>query len=152
MRIIKVKIEFVETPEEESLHLKVQHLDDSTMQFINMMKLKDSFLFAQKDEKNYRVYLKDIYYFEAVEKKVFVYTKQNVYEIKEKLYQIEEKYEDLDFLRVSKSVIVNINKIEAIYPALSGRFEVELYNGERLRISRSYVSDLKIKLGMESGS
>nr|WP_276008886.1 LytTR family DNA-binding domain-containing protein [Aequitasia blattaphilus] len=114
-----------------------------------MLKLKDSFLFAQRGEKNYRIYLKNIYYFEAVEKKVFVYTKEHIYEVKDKLYQIEEKYESLDFLRVSKSVIVNINKIEAIYPALSGRFEVELYNGERLWISRSYVMDIKAKLGLE---
>jgi DNA-binding LytR/AlgR family response regulator len=53
-----------------------------------------------------------------------------------------------DFLRISKSVIVNLSKIKSLSPALSGRFEAALDNGEKVIISRQYVGDLKKRLGI----
>lgn len=102
-----------------------------------------------KDEQLHKVRLKDVYYFEAVEKKVFLYTKNEVFEIKEKLYQLEEKYKDTQYIRVSKSVILNIEKIELISPTFNGRLIVKLKNGEKISISRNYVRNLKSQLGME---
>ena len=52
----------------------------------------------------------DIYYFETVDNKVFAYCKQRVYEVKERLYQLEGVIEELPFMRISKSMIVNIEK------------------------------------------
>lgn len=146
---MKIEIQFIDSNEEETLHLKVRELDDEVTKFINMLKVKDDYIFGTKDEKRYKVKLNDIYYFEAVGNNIFVYTKENVYEVKEKLYQIEEKYQDLDFVRVSKSVIVSIDKVEAVAPGISGRFEAKLDNDERIIISRSYVKSLKNKLGIE---
>ena len=149
VRSIKIKIELVDSSEEESLYLKIQNMDETVTKLVNTLKVRESALFGQKDEKIYRIGLRDVYYFEALEKKVFLYSRKEVFEMKEKLYQIEEKYDKLNFVRISKSMIVNIDKIEAIYPVLSGRFELKLDNGEVLRISRYYVSGLKRKLGME---
>ena len=44
-------------------------------------------------------------------------------EVKEKLYQVEELSEMLPFMRISKSMIINLDKIRHISPALGGRFE-----------------------------
>ena len=90
----------------------------------------------------------DIYYFETVDNKVFAYCKQSVYEVKERLYQLEEVIEELPFMRISKSMIVNIEKILHISPALGGRFEAVLENDEKVIISRLYVPILKNKLGV----
>ena len=90
---------------------------------------------------------KEIYYFEAVDHKVFAYAEKEVYEVKAKLYEIEEDFEGTDFFRASKSSIVNLAQIKSLTPAFSGRFEALLYNGERIIISRQYVSVLKKKLG-----
>ena len=90
----------------------------------------------------------DIYYFETVDNKVFAYCRQSVYEVKERLYQLEEVIEELPFMRISKSMIVNIEKILHISPALGGRFEAVLENDEKVIISRLYVPILKNKLGV----
>ena len=90
----------------------------------------------------------DIYYFESVDKKVFAYCSQSVYEVKEKLYQVEELSEMLPFMRISKSMIINLDKIRHISPALGGRFEALLENDEKVIISRQYVPILKDKLGV----
>lgn len=90
----------------------------------------------------------DIYYFEYVEQKVFVYGKTRVYEIKSKLYELEEQLAKTDFIRVSKSCILNLNKIGSLAPSLGGRFEAKLKNGEKVIISRQYVNTLKEVLGL----
>ena len=150
MDTIKIEIEFVDSSEEEVITMKVREVDEELLKCINRLKLKDDIVFGTKDNEQFRVPLNEVYYFEAVENKVFMYTRSDVYEIKEKLYNIEKKYESLDFVRVSKSAIVNIEMIESISPEFSGRFELKLINNERVLVSRSYVKVLKNKLGMES--
>ena len=65
-----------------------------------------------------------------------------------KLYEIMEEYAHTDFLRISKSGIVNVSKIAYLKPTLNGRFEATLKNGEKIIISRQYVVNLKEKLGI----
>lgn len=90
----------------------------------------------------------DIYYFEYVDQKVFAYGKTKVYESKNKLYELEEQLANTDFIRVSKSCILNLNKIGSLAPSLGGRFEARLKNGEKVIISRQYVTALKEVLGL----
>ncbi|MDO5521603.1 MAG: LytTR family DNA-binding domain-containing protein [bacterium] len=85
----------------------------------------------------------DIFYFEALDEYVFAYTKDKVYQIKNRLYEVEERYQDIYFLRISKSIVVNLRKIQSITPALNARFMAHLKNGEQLIVSRQYVKQLK---------
>jgi len=52
---------------------------------------------------------------------------------------LKEKY----FLRVSKSMLLNLMKIQAIKPALNGRLTAVLKSGEEIIISRKYVQELR---------
>lgn len=90
----------------------------------------------------------DIYYFEAIDNKVFAYERKNVYEVKEKLYQLEELLVSYPFMRSSKSMIINLDKIRHLSPAFGGRFEALLENEEKTIISRQYVPVLKDRLGL----
>ena len=91
---------------------------------------------------------RQIYYFEAVDSSIFAYCEKQFYEIKQKLYELEKQFENTDFIRVSKSVIVNLSKIQKLTPAFNSRFEALLKNGEKIIISRQYVPDMKKKLGI----
>ena len=88
----------------------------------------------------------DVYYFEAVDNKVFLYLEQGVYEIKYKLYEIEEEYANTDFFRASKSVIINLAKVKQFAPDFGGRFEAQMKNGEKLIISRQYAPSVKRRI------
>ena len=87
--------------------------------------------------------LEDVYYFEALDEKVFAYTKTQVYEIKMRLYEAEEAFENRHFIRCSKSVVLNLMLLDSISPALNGRFFAHMKNGEKLMISRQYAPHLK---------
>ena len=78
----------------------------------------------------------------------FTKYEQKVFEIKQKLYELEEIYKQTDFVRISKSMIVNISKVSKIVPMFNGRLEGVLCNGEKVIISRQYVANLKKKLGI----
>lgn len=92
-----------------------------------------------------RLFFTEIYYFESVDERTFVYAKSKVYEYGEKLYEVEAKMGKYGFARISKSTIVNIGKIKEIRPQFNGRFEALLDNGERQIVNRHYVSGLKDK-------
>ena len=101
---------------------------------------------ATVDEKVYRIKLSDVFYFEIVEGKSFLYCQQSVFECKQKLYEFEKLCRNSMLFRCSKSMILNADKIKYVRPSVSGRFEATLTNDEKVIISRQYVSELKRKL------
>lgn len=92
--------------------------------------------------------IEDIYYFETVDKKCFAYLEKDVYETNLKLYEIEENYNYAYYMRISKSCIVNINKIKSIRPDFAGKILATMMNDEKIYISRQYVSKFKKKIGI----
>lgn len=90
-----------------------------------------------------RFRLEDVCYFEALDEKVFAYTREQVYEIKMRLYEVEKAYANRHFIRCSKSVVLNLMQLDSISPALNGRFFAHMKNGEKLMISRQYAPHLK---------
>lgn len=99
------------------------------------------------DEDIYNIELKKIYYIEAIDNKVFIYTKNNCYITKKKLYEIEELKIN-NFVRISKSIIVNIKKIDHVKADISGKLITTLINGEKINISRKYKNSFKERIGM----
>ena len=63
-------------------------------------------------------------------------------------YEIEEKYQFTDMMRISKSTIVNLKKIDSLKPDFGGKILATMENGEKLYISRQYSPLLKEKLGI----
>lgn len=96
-----------------------------------------------------QISVKDILYFEAVDRHVYAYLKNEVLRVKSTLYDIELSYQELFFVRISKSFIVNIRDINCIRPEDGRRVRLLLSNGEWLIVSKNYVSTLKKAIGMK---
>ncbi|MCI5731860.1 MAG: LytTR family transcriptional regulator DNA-binding domain-containing protein [Eubacterium sp.] len=90
----------------------------------------------------YSIQLDDILYFEAVGDLVFAYTGDQVYEIKMRLYQVEDIVQQNGILRASKSFLVNVRKIEKVRSVLNGRFMAVMENGEEVLITRHYAREV----------
>ena len=104
---------------------------------------KGTTLIGACNDRAYQFGLETVIYFEAVDERVFAYTKERVYEMKLRLYELENAYADRHFIRCSKSFIINLMKLESISPALNGRFTAHMRNGEKIIISRQYVPALR---------
>ena len=97
----------------------------------------------------HRLKLAEVFHFEVVDDRSFLYTQAAVFEAKEKLYEFERLCAGSALFRSSKSMILNAEKIDYVRPSLSGRFEAVLSNGEKVVVSRKYVADLKRMLGVQ---
>ena len=91
--------------------------------------------------------LGEIYMFRVEDKQVNVYTQNNSYVIKKALYQVEDSLNG-DFVRISKTTIVNLKKIKRVAPSLRGMMFIELKNGLKDNISRKYLPDFKQALDL----
>jgi DNA-binding LytR/AlgR family response regulator len=145
---MKIIIEESNPGEEDQIIIRCREMDENILKVISDLKMKQKKLAGIKEGNITMIDPANVYYFEGVDNKVFLYCKQNVYETKLKLYEIEEEYKNTNFFRASKSVILNVTKIKSISPAFSGRLEALLFNDEKVVISRQYVSELKKKLGL----
>lgn len=145
---MRIVIEEAEDGKEEEIIIRCHEVDEQLMQLIYGLKTGKNKLACLKQGAIYMVSPTEIYYFEAVDNKIFVYGKEQVYETKYKLYEIEEMYSYTDFFRASKSTILNLAKVRNVTPIFNGRFEALLDNGEKIIISRQFVPELKNKLGM----
>lgn len=103
---------------------------------------------GKKEEETFLIPIEDIFYFESVDGKIFFYTENEIYEAVVKLYKIEEGLRNLQFSRISKTVIVNLDKLLSVKKAENSRLVATLVNRERLIVSRQYVSEIKKKLGV----
>jgi len=143
---MKITIEVPGPGEEDEIIVKCAALDERMMNLIYALKNDQDRLTGYVEDKIVKLLPKEIYYFESVDNKVFAYTAKGTYEVHKKLYEIEAEYAHTDFLRISKSIIVNVAKIAYLKPIFNGRFEAKLKNEEKIIISRQYVLELKKKL------
>ena len=145
---MKITILDKQPDEEDEITVKCGTLDENIVKLLNSFKSGKEKMAFYKDEKIILAEQEEVFYFESVEDRVFAYTKDCVYETKEKLYQLEQELSPHDFMRANKAVILNLNKVESLSPAFGGRFEAVLKNDCKIIISRMYVSRLKEMLGL----
>ena len=89
----------------------------------------------------------EVYMFRVENKQVKVYTQSSEYLVKKPLYQLEESLGS-DFVRISKTTIVNLKKVERVAPSLKGMMFIQLKNGLKDNISRKYLPDFKQALDL----
>ena len=63
------------------------------------------------------------------------------------LTELESRLDVSRFVRIHRSAIVNIERIQQLEPISHGEFEVILKDGARLRLSRTYRAQLEQRLG-----
>lgn len=140
---MKVNIRQIENKTEEQVIIECVAVNHEVERIKAFVLAAGTLLTGVLDERSYQVELSDVYYFEAVDERVFAYTKDNAYELKIRLYELEQVYVEHHFVRTSKSFLINLMKLQSIRPALNGRFTAEMKNGEEIIISRQYVPTLK---------
>ena len=144
---MKVKVRQVSLYEDEEALISAVELTDDIKSAIDILENNCRVVPVISDSKTILLKTDAIYYIESVDKRTYVYTKENCYETRYRLYELEDIL-SFYFLRVSKAMIINIRKIRAVKAELNGRMRADLLNGEQITISRAYVKELKGKLGI----
>lgn len=145
--IMKVDIRKVYSENEERAEIHAVTLTEEIQNAVDILENNKRSIPVINSEETIMCTLDRVYYFESVDKRTFVYTKDKCYETKYRLYELEEMI-PYDFFRCSKAMIINIKKIVSVKAEFNARMRAVLLNGEEVVISRNYVKDLKGKLGL----
>lgn len=145
---MKVTIEEIEGLKETELNIKCRNITPEILMFVNDLSTTNQKVIGVDNNESFLIDPKDIYYIESVEDKVFAYTKSKMYQVNQKLYELEEKLSERFFFRASKSIIVNFSYINSLKTLFNGRMQVTMKSGEHVIISRNYVPAFKERLGV----
>ena len=142
---MKYTIEQISNGEDE-LILRYQRLTREVEQILNFMNLPQRRLIGLKGNSQVVIDISQILYIESVDRKNFVYTESDIFQIEYSLAQIEQILNTINYFRCSKSMIINIDKIMELKSLASNRIDATLCNGEHIIISRTYASDFRRRL------
>jgi two-component system LytT family response regulator len=90
----------------------------------------------------------DIDWIEAAHNYVELHVDKQSHLLRETLNAIETRLPPDKFVRISRSVIVNIDRIKELQPLFYGEYIVTLHNGARLTLSRRFRNKLQ-QLGLK---
>lgn len=86
--------------------------------------------------------MSEIDWIEAASNYVRFHIKTQTHLVRQTLAEVENRLDPSIFVRIHRSVIVNVDKIRAILPCNSGEFMVTLAGGKELPSSRGYRDNL----------
>ncbi len=141
---MKIKYDIQEKYKEIEIHICYQEKDDeATSIYESLRTLFDTKLRVVKGQETTMVVPARIIRIYTENKKVYVRTVDNCYEVKERLYILEKQLKDKEFVRISNSEIVNISQIEKLDVGHAGTIKMYMKNGDVTYVSRRCVSKIK---------
>ena len=146
---MKIKIEIDEALAEEEIVIRCKSLNEDVISI--QKRITDAVnsrmqLEVSRDDKEYYLVIDEILFFETDANGVVVHTATQMYETKHKLYELEDLLPG-NFIRVSKSSILNSAKVRAIHKNITGASEVEFVgSSKKVFVSRNYFKVLMAKL------
>lgn len=84
----------------------------------------------------------------ATNGKVYAETEDGEYLLRLRLYELEERLDKNNFVRISNSEIINLKKVKAFDLSYTGTICVSFLNGTVAYVSRQYVKKIKQVLGI----
>lgn len=142
---MKLIIEESLEQEEVEITIKCSLLDERLKKLIAQIRAYSFSIKGTSDKETKNIPLENIYYFESVDEITFMYCADTVYKCEKKLYELENILHATSFVRISKSIILNIEYLAHVKPLFDGKFEATLDNKEKVIVNRHYVKAFKEK-------
>ena len=137
---------FVDKAQEERIDIYIKEKRQIVEDIENLIS-EENILLCYKNSEIYKVSFSEIILLAVENEKVAVFTQNDKFFIKERLYMAEEKLSS-DFVRLNQSAIGNIRKIRKFDCSVSGTLKVTFTNGLTDYVSRRQVKAVKERLGL----
>lgn len=145
---MKVSVKLIEDINQEEVIIKCVQADHEVEEMVDYIENKHRVVTIVASQKIARVNLKEILYVESVDNNTYFYLRDIVHTGEMKLYEFEEKYSKMNFVRVSKSVIINLSALKSVRKTMNGRLLAKFKNDEEVVINRHYVKMFKERFGV----
>ena len=138
---MKVRLEIDDTLNEDEIVIRTKEYTDDLKQLIHSFQAKPKVPFF-KQNTEYYLDLDAILFFESDNGTVFAHTTNDMFSTPKKLYELENILPSY-FLRISKSTIVNIQKIYSLSHSVSSHLITFQNSHKQVYVSRMYYKVLK---------
>lgn len=145
---MKISININDEVKDTEIAISCNQLTPEIDKIIATLRILNQQLAVIKGTETFILDVFDIIYIEAVDRKTFVYTSNDFYESKLKLYEMEERLCESGFFRASKSVLVHLRHIKSLKTDIDRKIRLTLESGEQIMVSRQYAEELKKRLGV----
>ena len=145
---MKITINIDEKTDETEILINCNQLTGDIENIIATLRIMNQQMTVMRDDEKYLLDVNKISYIETVERKTFVYTEDEVYESKLKLYEMENRLCQCGFFRVSKSCLVHLKFIASLKNDIDRKLRLTMKNGEQIVVSRQYAEEMKRRLGV----
>jgi len=148
---LKIQLTINQALEETEVHILAKEYNEQIEKLMKQLQASQTtqatVLDGYLQQEIHLLKITDIYSIYAEESRVFLQTDEQEYESKRKLYELEEMLSK-DFVRVNKSTLVNVHKISSIQMGKIGTTQLLLENDVAIHVSRKYLKELKLHLGI----
>ena len=132
---MKYTINNISTGEDEVI-VNYLRMTPEVERIVNFIKGEQTKLIGWKDKEQKLIDIKTILYIETVDGNTFAYTEKEVIKLDYTLTQLEQLLNDINFFRCSKSMIINIDKVDSLRSLPSNRIDARMVNGEHIITSQ----------------
>lgn len=143
-----MKIEFQEKKEIKEVEVSVTYRiwNEEVEQIGNCLGKMAKCISGDENGRQYRIPVYSIYYIESMERKTFIYTKNQVYCSRLSLSEMMKNLPETDFVRISKCCAMNINMLKSVRVLPNSKLEALLSNEEKIIVTRNYLKEIRKKL------
>ena len=121
------------------------------LQYVSHINEMPNQIMASENNKIYFIDLERVICFFSKDKYNYVRVKEGTYQIKQKLYELEDSLRGKDFIRISNSCLIHINQVECFDTSVLGTILVRLKDGTQETVSKRRVAQI-MKLLRERGN
>ena len=141
---MNIEIKVDEKYTESKVNIYTQKINEEITSIIDSIStINQKTLKAYKDDKIYILNQKDIDTIYSENGKVLVRYNNELYILKNRLYELENILDKKIFSRISNSEIVNFNKVENIDIKILGTLTINFKDGNKSYASRRYIPKIK---------
>lgn len=146
---MQIKVEIDPNCQEPTLFIKTNQMTDEISEIIEKLNISQQKIIAGFHNDTIELIdVNEVIRFYSLDKKVYAQTATKEFTIRLRLYELEERLNEKDFIRISHSEIVNIRAIKKIDLSFTGTIAVMLSNQVTTYVSRRYVTKIKKILGI----
>jgi len=146
---MRIEIDVDDKYADTEVIIRTPKITQEIEKMIALMRMINMQIGVRHNDEIYLLDIEKILYIDTVDRKILVYTEDEIYESDLKLYEIEMELVERDFLRVSKQTIVNLRKVKSLRAEFDRKIRLTLQNGEQIIVSRMYSDELRRKLGLK---
>lgn len=144
---MKVELKISEDTKEPYVVIFTNSITEEIQKIIATFEMHEKVISANDNERIIVLRPEEIYMVRIEQKEVVIYCESKKYTINKRLYELEDQL-GKDFMRISKSTIINLKKIDCVEPSFNGMMYLLMKNGCKDYISRNYLPQFKKYLGI----